>query len=49
MTRGLEDVFRRLDLLRIDWVSVSCFSRSRPLCVSRGETGVPSDEEVSRW
>jgi hypothetical protein len=46
VTLGRDEVeFRReVVLLRIDCVSVSCFSRSRPLCVGRGVT---SDEELS--
>ena len=46
VTLGRDKVeFRReAVLLRIDCVSVSCFSRSRPLYVGRGVT---SDEELS--
>ena len=44
VTRAREEVCERALLLRIDCVSVSCFSRSRPLCAGRG---VASDEEDS--
>ena len=49
VTRGREDVVcrREVVVLRIDCVSVSCFSRSRPLCAGRGLTGVSSEEELS--
>lgn len=48
VTRRREDVVcRREVVLRIDCVSVSWFSRSRPLCVGRGVTSVSSEEDVS--